>query len=193
MPRIDAPTVAEHRSRQREAILDAAGDLFAERGVLGTELKDIAEQVGLTRTALYRYFPDRDHIFVAWANRIHAQVAARLTAVLDAHDDPRERLDAWVRFQLDHAASPAHSVGRRVMPELGALPEELRERIATAHGDLQARLLPTITELVDDGTDPALVLRLAAAVVQAGALAMDDGATRMDVDSLVRRAVTSLI
>ena len=32
MPQIDAPTVAEHRAQQREALLDAAERILLERG-----------------------------------------------------------------------------------------------------------------------------------------------------------------
>ncbi|MEZ5136913.1 MAG: helix-turn-helix domain-containing protein [Acidimicrobiales bacterium] len=68
-PRITAPTIAEHAACQETAILDAAADLFAERGVVGTEMADIAEAVGIARSSLYRYFPDKDHILLAWFER----------------------------------------------------------------------------------------------------------------------------
>lgn len=44
---------------QRQTILDAASLLFIEKGFGGTNFNDIAEAVGVTRTALYYYFPSK--------------------------------------------------------------------------------------------------------------------------------------
>jgi AcrR family transcriptional regulator len=64
--------------RTRQAILDAALDLFAEKGYFGTSLRDVAAVVGVRESALYNYFPGKDALF---------------DALLTAHQDSkRERL-----------------------------------------------------------------------------------------------------
>ncbi|WP_406673984.1 helix-turn-helix domain-containing protein [Nonomuraea sp. N2-4H] len=55
MPRIQAPTVAEHRAAQRRALLDAAREILAETGRPPT-LARVAERAGLARSSLYQYF-----------------------------------------------------------------------------------------------------------------------------------------
>jgi len=45
---------------QRESILDAASSLFVERGFPGTSMYDIADALGVTRTAVYYYFPNKE-------------------------------------------------------------------------------------------------------------------------------------
>jgi len=50
---------------QRKAVLDAASRLFIEKGFRGTSINDIADAVGVTRTALYYYFPSKESILVA--------------------------------------------------------------------------------------------------------------------------------
>ena len=53
------------RSRaSRDALLEAAADLFARRGYAGTNVKDIAEQAGVSVGALYFYFKDKRQILV---------------------------------------------------------------------------------------------------------------------------------
>ena len=51
--------------RTRQAILDAALDLFAEKGFFGTSLRDVAAAVGVRESALYNYFPGKDALFDA--------------------------------------------------------------------------------------------------------------------------------
>jgi AcrR family transcriptional regulator len=60
--------------RTRQAILDAALDLFAEKGFFGTSLRDVATAVGVRESALYNYFPGKDALF---------------DAILAAHQDSR--------------------------------------------------------------------------------------------------------
>jgi AcrR family transcriptional regulator len=51
--------------RTRQAILDAALDLFAEKGFFGTSLRDVAAAVGVRESALYNYFAGKDALFEA--------------------------------------------------------------------------------------------------------------------------------
>jgi AcrR family transcriptional regulator len=51
--------------RTRQAILDAALDLFAEKGFFGTSLRDVATMVGVRESALYNYFAGKDALFDA--------------------------------------------------------------------------------------------------------------------------------
>ncbi len=193
MPRIDAPTVAEHHAQRRAEILAAAGRLFAERGVVATDLKDVADEVGLSRTALYRYFPDRDRLFLAWADQLHVQVASALEQVLADHDDPHARLEAWIEYQLRHVAGDGHAVGRRVQDELGALPPELRNRIEGAHRDLHDRLAGTIAEIVGHGPDVTLLASMVGAAIQGASTHVSDGTPVEDVLPIVQRAIAALL
>ncbi|HVZ37528.1 MAG TPA: helix-turn-helix domain-containing protein, partial [Polyangiaceae bacterium] len=49
----------------RERILAAARDLFIERGVQQTSLRDIAEHLGLTKPALYYHFDSREALLAS--------------------------------------------------------------------------------------------------------------------------------
>jgi AcrR family transcriptional regulator len=46
----------------RKAILDAASKLFIKRGLAGTSMRDIANELGVTRTAVYYYFKNKEEI-----------------------------------------------------------------------------------------------------------------------------------
>ena len=51
--------------RTRQAILDAALDLFADKGYFGTSLRDVATAVGVRESALYNYFNGKEALFDA--------------------------------------------------------------------------------------------------------------------------------
>jgi AcrR family transcriptional regulator len=77
----------EHaRSARREAtrrrILDAAREVFAERGVIGGTVEDICERAGFTRGAFYSNFTDKDDVLAALVEREHAALLGHLDASL---------------------------------------------------------------------------------------------------------------
>ena len=63
---------------QRSAILDAAEKLFLEAGIENTRMIDIAQQAGITRVTLYRYFANRDEVAVEVHLRFIKNTAQRV-------------------------------------------------------------------------------------------------------------------
>jgi AcrR family transcriptional regulator len=55
----------------RERILDVALDLFTEKGYDKTSLREIAEQLGFTKAALYYHFASKEDILMALHMRLH--------------------------------------------------------------------------------------------------------------------------
>lgn len=47
----------------KERILDAALEMFAENGYAGTNMRDLAQSVGLTKSALYKHFQSKEDIW----------------------------------------------------------------------------------------------------------------------------------
>lgn len=60
---------------QRNAILDAAEILFLQKGLENTTMGDIAEETGIHRATIYRYFPDRDPIAFEIAVRMLKKIS----------------------------------------------------------------------------------------------------------------------
>lgn len=57
-------TVLVDHSRRRVEILERAFELFAEEGFAGVTYQKIANRCGVSRTSIYKYFKDKDEIFV---------------------------------------------------------------------------------------------------------------------------------
>lgn len=71
---------------QRLAILEEACLLFIEKGFGGTNIQDIADAAGLTRTAVYHYFPSKDAMLEALTEDV-TQKASELAASVSLRDD----------------------------------------------------------------------------------------------------------
>jgi AcrR family transcriptional regulator len=56
----------------RERILEVALDLFTEQGFDKTSLRQVSERVGVTKAALYYYFPSKEQIFSELVQRVHS-------------------------------------------------------------------------------------------------------------------------
>ncbi|MFZ0169467.1 MAG: TetR/AcrR family transcriptional regulator [Candidatus Dormiibacterota bacterium] len=56
----------------RERILEVALDLFTEQGFDKTSLREVSERVGVTKAALYYYFPSKEQIFSELVQRVHS-------------------------------------------------------------------------------------------------------------------------
>ncbi|MCW5877673.1 MAG: TetR/AcrR family transcriptional regulator [Anaerolineales bacterium] len=94
MPKLWRHTVDGHRQEVRERILSSAASLAAANGLRGVSMAQIAEQVGITRTTLYKYFPSVEAILDAWhAGQIDAHLD-HLAAAAAGEADPGERLRA---------------------------------------------------------------------------------------------------
>ncbi|WP_436701484.1 TetR/AcrR family transcriptional regulator [Nocardioides sp. BYT-33-1] len=78
----------DRRAPAVERILDAAGALFAEHGVDGVAMGEIAAAAGCSRATLYRYFPDRPALQLAFVQREAIRVGALVVADLNELDGP---------------------------------------------------------------------------------------------------------
>ena len=94
MPRLWNETIDAHRQAVHEAILDATAELVRAHGLLSVTMSKIAENTGIGRATLYKYFPDVEAILHTWHQR---QVEGHLQQLADIRDgvaDPVERLEA---------------------------------------------------------------------------------------------------
>ena len=83
MPRLWNETIEAHRAAVRNATLDATAALVAQHGLTSVTMSAIAEQTGIGRATLYKYFPDVEAILLAWHER---QIARHLQQLAEARD-----------------------------------------------------------------------------------------------------------
>jgi AcrR family transcriptional regulator len=94
VPRLWDETIEAHRQAVRDAILDTTGGLVAEHGLLSVTMSRVAEETGIGRATLYKYFPDVEAILLAWHERHVGGHLEHLAEIRDQSGDPRRRLEA---------------------------------------------------------------------------------------------------
>lgn len=117
MPKLWSATIDEHRREVREAILETTVALVADRGLLSVTMSQIAEETGIGRATLYKYFPDVEAILRAWHERKISGHLGHLGEVRDRVGDEGERLAAV----LEAYALMSHEVHGHRDTELAAL------------------------------------------------------------------------
>jgi AcrR family transcriptional regulator len=92
---------------KKEAIEQAAIELFACKGPTGATVKDIAFKAGVTEGALYRHYPGKENMATALFARELAALRLSLIEVLEADMPPAPKLRALVeRLYAEYARRP---------------------------------------------------------------------------------------
>jgi AcrR family transcriptional regulator len=107
VPRLWSETLETHHREVRDAILETTTALVAEHGFRGVTMSQIAEETGIGRATLYKYFPDVEAILVARHESHVAVHLAQLVELRDQFDDPGEALEA-VLEGISHRMSHEH-------------------------------------------------------------------------------------
>ncbi len=101
VPKLWTDTIEAHRQAVREATLDSTATLVAEHGLSAVTMSRIAEETGIGRATLYKYFPDVEAIMTAWHERHITQHLQQLAAVRDQAAPPTARLEAVLRHYAE--------------------------------------------------------------------------------------------
>jgi|SRR5205809_4672441 len=94
MPKLWNVTIEAHRREVRDATLDTTVALVAEHGLRAVTMSQIAEETGIGRATLYKYFTDVEAILRAWHERQIRGHLEYLAKVRDQAGDARDRLEA---------------------------------------------------------------------------------------------------
>jgi AcrR family transcriptional regulator len=165
----------ERRAREREEtrtmILDAARELFVERGVEAVTMRAIAQRIEYTPTAIYHHFRDKHALLVALCVRDFRALGQAFLAI-GRIEDPVERLRriglAYVDFALQN---PSHYRFLFMTPRESVLETAEAHEQMNPQEDAYEMLRSTVTEAIAGGRlrpefdDPELVAQMLWAAV----------------------------
>ncbi|MFG1809855.1 TetR/AcrR family transcriptional regulator [Streptomyces sp. NPDC049040] len=185
MPRIRAASVAEHRTMQRRALLDAARALLSEGGTEALTFPALAERTGLARSSVYEYFRSRAAVVEELCAVDFPVWAAEVEAAMETAGSAEGRIEAYVRSQLTLVGDRRHRAVAAI--SAGELDSGAREKIRAAHGGLIAMVVAALSDLGHD--EPRLTAMLLQGVVDAAVRRIELGAAE-DPERITRAAIT---
>ena len=189
MPKISAPTVAEHRVRQRDALLHAATELLVDGGVSAVTPAAVGAAAGLARPSVYQYFSSGADILAAVIEDAFPKANEALRVALESADGPAEQLDTYVRVSLRLAHEGAH----RPAAALAAaqLPDECMARLRELHHQQAAPFQRALQEL--GAPELQLTAQLLGGVLEAAMGAIESGAPLAAVTERTLRLVRAAV
>lgn len=135
--------VRDKRRRRRDEILHAALQAFRRNGYHTTTLEDIAVHLGVRKTALYHYFPDKESILYECHRRSLAELD-RLVREARRLESAADRLSFLIR---EHVRVMTDTLeGSPLAFEVTALSEEHQREVIAARDRYERRLRRTIEE-----------------------------------------------
>lgn len=140
---------ATAKAHRRQQLLDAAAQLFAERGFNGVSIEELGAAAGVSGPALYRHFPSKEAMLGELLIGASERLLEGCTRILDDAARTPETLRDLVDFHVDFALSE-RDVIRIQDRELASLPADinrdvrmLQRRYVQAWVALVAELSPT--------------------------------------------------
>ncbi|MHC0428834.1 TetR/AcrR family transcriptional regulator [Streptomyces sp. O3] len=164
--------MAEHRSMQRGALLDAARSLLSEGGTDALTFPALAERTGLARSSVYEYFRSRAAVVEELCEVDFPVWAAEVQTAMEQVSAPEDKVEAYVRAQLALVGDRRHRAV--VAISSSELDAGAREKIRAAHGGLVAMIVEALDTL--GHAQPRLAAMLLQGIVDAAVRRVEAGA-----------------
>ena len=159
------PKFRRRAEARPDEVLEAALDLFIEKGFAATRVEDIAKRAGLSKGAVYLYFPSKEAIMEALVKRAVVPITETAGAALaDFRGSPREAFLMLFALMSQRLAEPrVLAVPKLIIREVGAFPD----LAAMYRREVIERGLPLLAGVVRRGVesgvfrpvDPELAVR----------------------------------
>jgi AcrR family transcriptional regulator len=200
-----SPPVSARRAQTRDRLMDAALDVFAERGVLAASVEEVCERAGFTRGAFYSNFATKDELCVALLTRACELDYGAATSALEAVQRPvppdGDPLEVAIgTFFAAHPRDPQRVLAQTELMLHAAREPGIRDAFLRLHEEASR----TFATIVTDGVRYAgyeliapveqVVLLLGAAYERAALLSLIEGTadnegTRALLTAVLRSAV----
>ena len=192
MPKIAAPTVAEHRAMVQQRLVDAAEQILRSGQPERLTASVVTSAAGIARNSIYRYVESVDDLrgmvlarhLPSWLDAVSAELAGV--------DDPAERIVVWVKANLQQAARSGHGwlmgLGRSETPSAATA-----RVMDTAHTVMRDALAEAWGSLVEDKTEVRVVAGLTRGLLEAGFRQLDAGVAEDVVVSIGEQAARGLV
>jgi len=166
---MDGSTHDSAHAHTRQRLLEAAGEVFADKGFRAATIREICALAGANVAAVNYHFGDKEQLYLTVLKYAHNLVPSRAVdaAVAEGQTSPEQRLRAFIRgfmhgvYDEGRPAWHGKLLSQEMMDPTAALDtlveEHIRPQFVTLNGILR--------DLLPSGAPPEMVLRCAASIV----------------------------
>ena len=156
-----SPHIARKYARVQRDILEVAQGILLDRGVEAVTLESVAGELGMTKQALYHYFPSKEALMRSLITTLLSDEVATLTRAIEDSDTPGSVLATLIRsfyhhyidrleafrtvycqsqlYSADHSTIDKDTVQREINPRTRHLFDVLESRLAAGIADPDRR------------------------------------------------------
>lgn len=176
--------VTERGRATRQALLDAAAEVFGEEGYEGASVAEITRRAGVAQGTFYVHFPEKSATFSELVGHVNHKIRANSAAAVDGIDNridvERRGFKAFFEYVEDHPG-----IYRIIRDAEFAAPEAHREHYAT----LAKGYAEGLSAAMDDGqiakdVDPELLAYILMGIGEFLGLRLDDWSDRLSRDEV---------
>lgn len=116
--------IAQNKKQKRERILKAAQEIFQSNGFISTSMDKIAEQAGVTKQTVYRYFESKEVLFKSALEAQRLQASNDFLKALDL-EDTTKALNTFAVGYIERHLSKEHLANIRLLVSEGPMVPEI--------------------------------------------------------------------
>ncbi len=191
MPKIAAPTVAEHRANIQTKLVDAAEEILRAGEPDRLTAATVANAAGIARNSIYRYVESVDDLRGMVLSRYMPDWLANVADAIAVVDDPAERLVVWAATNLRESARSGH--GWMMVMGRGDMSDATEKVMELAHAQMRDVLSRAWSELLDDPARARVAAGLTGGIMQAGFRQLDSGGNVDIIVEVTCKAVRGLV
>jgi TetR/AcrR family fatty acid metabolism transcriptional regulator len=144
----------------RDRILQAALQVFAEKGYHRTAVDDVVRVSGTSKGAVYHHFPNKEALFLALVDELSARLATALTTAIDSAHGALGKVEAALRAGLQTFARH-RELARILLLESVSLGKAYEAKRAEVHGRFAALIQAYLDQAVAERSIAPLDTRIA--------------------------------
>jgi len=186
-----------HHGDLHDTLLQEANTLLNEQGVEGLSLRKLAERAGVSRTAPYHHFRDKNALLCALATRAFAQLdelIQRQLEITGAHPDIQAFVIEYLRFATENPEQYELMFGRTLWKS-GEPTPELKKVAYRSFRHYAEGLSALLQGRLPKGTDPLRVAQASWATIHGLCRLTIDGiyVDRQDMEAVSQQAVALIM
>jgi len=160
---LSEPKIKTSEKDTKQKILDAAINIFANKGYHDTRVDEIVERSQTSKGAVYFYFPSKEQIFLAIINKFASMLKERLVDAIEAEESGVNKVNAALHTSLE-VFGQYRSLAKIFLVQATGLGKIFEEKRIEIHNQFAVVIKNQLDQAVKEGGIPAIDTEIASYV-----------------------------